>query len=188
MYSRLRIYFSSRMGSVCVSLLFCVPYLRFHFRSRRRSFWVWVTLCRLSAFRCFLLCSIFPFFFFIRYTVCTINPFRFVLSLCAFFFCLCFFFQPHLIFPFSRNSMQFLSPWSCISKKKPTFEGILKCIKFTRIRGSNKLRRVRCWNGDVLEISLLVNPSCWLEIWSVFYVQCIKKWVKCVLIQKRRLL
>ena len=50
MYSRLRLYFSSRMGSVCVSLPFCVPYLRFHFRSRRRSFWVWVTLCRLSAF------------------------------------------------------------------------------------------------------------------------------------------
>ena len=50
MYSRLRLYFSSRMRSVCVSLLFCVPNLRFHFRSCTRSLWVWVTLCRLSEF------------------------------------------------------------------------------------------------------------------------------------------
>ena len=142
-----------------------------------------------------LLCSIFAFFFFICYTVCTINPFRFVLLLFAFFFCLFFIFLPfngpfqaHLIFFFLRNSMQFLSRWSCISKRKTTFEDILKCYQSHSNQGLNKLRRVRCWNGDVLEISLLVNLSFWLEIWSVFYVQWIQKWLKCVLIQKRRLL
>ena len=145
-----------------------------------------------------LLCSIFPFFLFIRYTVCTINPFRFTLSLFACFFFLRFFFfftifeivlfKAHLILPFSRNSMQFLWRWSCISKKKRRLKIFQNVIKVTRIRSSNKLRRVRCCNGDMLEISLLVNLSFWLEIWSVFYVQWIQKWLKCVLIQKRRLL
>ena len=139
MYSRLRLYFSSRMRSVCVSLLFCVPNLRFHFRSCTRSLWVWVTLCRLSAFPyTFHLrsVSVFPFCvpfsrsFFLFVTQCALSirsDSRYrcsrVFSFCVFLF---FFFtifkivlfKAHLILPFSRNSMQFLSRWSCISEKK----------------------------------------------------------------------
>lgn len=138
MYSRLRLYFSSRMRSVCVSLLFCVPNLRFHFRSCTRSLWVWVTLCRLSAFPyTFHLrsVSVFPFCvpfsrsFFLFVTQCALSirsDSRYrcsrVFSFCVFSFFFTIFeivlFKAHLILPFSRNSMQFLSRWSCISKKK----------------------------------------------------------------------
>ena len=205
MYSRLRLYFSSRMRSVCVSLPFCVTYLRFHFRSRTRSLWVWVTLCRLSAFPyTFHLrsVSVFPFCvpflrsFSLFVTQCALSIRSDSCYCCLRSFSVCFLFfyhlmvpfKAHLIFFFLRNSMQFLSRWSCISKRKTTFEDILKCYQSHSNQGLNKLRRVRCWNGDVLEISLLVNLSFWLEIWSVFYVQWIQKWLKCVLIQKRRLL
>ena len=148
MYSRLRLYFSSRMRSVCVSLPFCVTYLRFHFRSRTRSLWVWVTLCRLSAFPYTFhlrFVSVFPFcvpFFrsfslFVtqfalsirsdsRYRCSRVFSFRVFLFFTIFKIVL---FKAHLILPFSRNSMQFLSRWSCISKKKTTFEDILKCCQ-----------------------------------------------------------
>ena len=148
MYSRLRLYFSSRMRSVCVSLLFCVSYLRFHFRSRTRSLWVWVTLCRLSAFPyTFHLRSVsvfpycVPFFrsFSLFVTQCALSirsDSRYrcsrVFSFCVFLFFTIFkivLFKAHLILPFSRHSMQFLSRWSCISKKKTTFEDILKCYQ-----------------------------------------------------------
>ena len=205
MYSRLRLYFSSHMRSVCVSLPFCVPYLRFHFRSCTRSLWVWVTLCGLSAstytFHLHSV-SVFPFCvpfsrsFFLFVTQCALSIRSDSCYCCLRSFSVCFLFfyhlmvlfKPHLIFPFSRNSMQFLSRWSCISKKKRRLKIFQNVIKVTRIRSSNKLRRVRCCNGDMLEISLLVNLSFWLEIWSVFYLQWIQKWLKCVLIQKRRLL
>ena len=146
MYSCLRLYFSSRMRSVCVSLPFCVPYLPFHFRSRTRSLWVWVTLYRLSAFPYTLhlhSVSVFPFcvpfsrsFFYLLHSVHYQSVQIRVIAVCVLFnVCFLFFyhlmvpFKAHLIFFFLRNSMQFLSRWSCISKKKPTFEDILKCYQ-----------------------------------------------------------
>ena len=143
MYSRLRLYFSSRMRSVCVSLLFCVPNLRFHFRSCTRSLWVWVScvvylrshirsIC--VPFRCFPFVFHFPVLFLyslhsVHYQSVQIH----VIAVRVFFFIFTIFkivlSKAHLILPFSRNSMQFLSRWSCISKKKKTFEDILKCYQ-----------------------------------------------------------
>ena len=162
----------------------CVVYLRSHIRS----------IC--VPFRCFPF--VFHFcvlFLYLLHSVHYQSVQIRVIAVCVLFnVCFLFFyhlmvpFKAHLIFFFLRNSMQFLSRWSCISKRKTTFEDILKCYQSHSNQGLNKLRRVRCWNGDVLEISLLVNLSFWLEIWSVFYVQWIQKWLKYVLIQKRRLL
>ena len=148
MYSRLRLYFSSRMRSVCVSLLFCVPNLRFHFRSCTRSLWVWVTLCRLSAF---------PYTFHLRsvsvfpYCVPFFRSFSLFVTQCAlsirsdsryrcsrvFSFCVFSFFYHFWNSPFQGSfNFTFFAKFDAISvalklhlKKKTSFEDILKCYQ-----------------------------------------------------------
>ena len=145
MYSRLPLYFSSRMRSVCVSLLFCVPNLRFHFRSCTRSLWVWVTLCRLSAFPyTFHLrsVSVFPFCvpfsrsFFLFVTQCALSIRADSCCRCSrSFCCLCFFLPLNGPFQGAFNFPLF-APFDAISvalklhlQKKTTFEDILKCYQ-----------------------------------------------------------
>ena len=143
MYSRLRLYFSSRMRSVCVSLLFCVPNLRFHFRSCTRSLWVWVScvvylrshirsIC--VPFRCFPIVFHFSVLFLyslhsVHYQSVQIH----VIAVRVFFL----FFYHFWNSPFQGSfNFSFLAKFDSISvalklhlKKKTSFEDISKCYQ-----------------------------------------------------------